>query len=206
MAINNIFICLLCRILSCIQAGAGCIWSYWPTHGPSIRGLVWMRGTNPRKVVTQEEWATLLPRASLLHPAAGFYCHRSCPYKQTLACFNEKTPLQIYYSFPEREYNTFKQPIVYHYHALFYIKQSVYEEKKEACVLWLSLTFVFKCPFAINSYPKDKSSPSVIYLIQSAKIHPQTQTHTHTQWWTKAQVTKQTKRMGTQDVYRSVHF
>ena len=87
---NNILICLFCRILSCIQAGARQIWPYWPALDPSIRGLVRMWGTNPRKVVTQEEQATLLPRANPLHPAAGFYRHRSCPSRQTLAYHNEK--------------------------------------------------------------------------------------------------------------------
>lgn len=43
--------------------------------------------------------------------------------------------------------------------------------KKEACVLWLSVTFVRKCPCTISSYPRDKSSPSVIYLINSAIMH-----------------------------------
>lgn len=36
-----------------------------------------------------------------------------------LPATKKKTPLQIYYSFTEREYNTFKQLNVYHYHALF---------------------------------------------------------------------------------------
>lgn len=44
-----------CRFLSCLQAGASYIWSYWPAYTSSICGLVWMRGADPWEVVTQQE-------------------------------------------------------------------------------------------------------------------------------------------------------
>lgn len=40
--------------------------------------------------------------------------------------------------------------------------------EEEACVLLLSLTLVLKCPCTIPNYPRDRSSPSVIYLINNA--------------------------------------
>lgn len=139
MALNRIFICLfffffLCRILSCIQAGACNIRSYWQTHGSSVRGLVWMRRTYSGKVVTT--WGHFVtgdkPSASCCRLPPQLVLSRF--KKQTFACRNWKdttTTLFLLHTQTEREYNTFKQLIVHHYHALFYIKPSVYEGKKK---------------------------------------------------------------------------
>lgn len=59
--------------------------------------------------------------------------------------------------------------------------------KKEACVLLLSLTLVWKCP--CTNYPRDRSSSSVIYLINNA--------HTRSNQSHPAQAAKRTVRMGT---------
>lgn len=80
------------------------------------------------------------PGTNLPHPAAGFHHNWFCPdFKKNPTDFCLPQLKRHHYNFipashtdREREYNTFKQLIVYHYHALFYIKPSVYEGKKRS--------------------------------------------------------------------------
>lgn len=95
----------LCRILSCIQAGACNIRSYWQTHGSSVCGLVWMRRTYSGKVVTT--WGHFVTRDK---PSAS--CCRLPPQlvlswfkkkNRLLPAAIEKTPLRLYSCFTHRQ-------------------------------------------------------------------------------------------------------
>lgn len=98
---------LLCRVLSCIQAGACNIRSYWQTHGSSVRGLVWMRRTYSGKVVTAcGHFVTRdKPSASCCRLPPQLVLSRF-KKKQTqnrlLPAAIEKTPLRLYSCFTHR--------------------------------------------------------------------------------------------------------
>lgn len=64
MAGNKLFICFSSRILSGIQARASHIWSYRPTHAPSVRGLVRVWGTHPGEMVTQAQHSSVTEDAA----------------------------------------------------------------------------------------------------------------------------------------------
>lgn len=183
-----------CRFLPCLQTGASYIWSYWPTHTPSICGLVWMRGADSWEVVTQQEeghwyqgqlFCILLQALTLNGPALK---HRLLP----------ATMKRHHYRFikaSQKENIVLSNKSMYIITMHFLYKAVCIWGRKKACVLLLSLTFVWQCPRTIFNYPTDRqtdrSSPCVIYLIVNSNIWSN-------QWhWTNAQAAKQTVRMDT---------
>lgn len=101
---------------------------------------------------------------SLLWTNSRLYLYQSCLFERDFCLQLKQTPLQMYYSFTQREYSTFKY-LLYIFTMHFLYKAVCIWGKMSMCVFLICLTLVWKCPKVCKT--TDRSNPSVIYLIYS---------------------------------------